>query len=198
MDFNKKLQSLRKQHGMTQEQLSIKLNISRTAVSKWESGRGFPNINALKDISKIFNTPIDNLLSGDKIIDIANEDKKRGLNKLTSLVFGLMDSSLFLFIFLPLYGMDINGYIKSVNLLELGDSFIKTVYQFSLILITIFGILQLLIYSKSNLKTMRLLRVLSFIFNSIIIVIFIISRSPYVAFFLFIFFIIKTVISLRK
>jgi transcriptional regulator with XRE-family HTH domain len=47
MEFNEKLQELRKQKGLTQEELAEKLYVSRTAISKWESGRGYPNIESL-------------------------------------------------------------------------------------------------------------------------------------------------------
>ncbi len=52
MEFNEKLQELRKQKGLTQEELAKVLYVSRTAISKWESGRGYPNIDSLKAISK--------------------------------------------------------------------------------------------------------------------------------------------------
>ena len=64
MEFNEKLQELRKQKGFTQEELAELLFVSRTAVSKWESGRGYPNIDSLKAISKLFSVTIDELLSG--------------------------------------------------------------------------------------------------------------------------------------
>ena len=64
MEFNEKLQLLRKQNNMTQEQLAEKLYVSRTAVSKWESGKGYPNIESLKSISRLFSVTIDDLLSG--------------------------------------------------------------------------------------------------------------------------------------
>ena len=44
MEFNEKLQQLRKKSGLTQEQLAEQLYVSRTAISKWESGKGYPNI----------------------------------------------------------------------------------------------------------------------------------------------------------
>ena len=54
MEFSEKLQELRKNRGLTQEELAEALFVSRTAVSKWESGRGYPSIESLKEISKFF------------------------------------------------------------------------------------------------------------------------------------------------
>ena len=48
MEFNEKLQELRKSRSLTQEELAEALYVSRTAVSKWESGRGYPGIDSLK------------------------------------------------------------------------------------------------------------------------------------------------------
>ena len=58
MEFGEKIQKLRNQNKWTQEQLAEKLYVSRTAVSKWESGKGYPNIDSLKDIAKLFNKTI--------------------------------------------------------------------------------------------------------------------------------------------
>lgn len=54
MEFNEKLCELRKNRGLTQETLAEALYVLRTAISKWESGRGYPNIESLKKISKFF------------------------------------------------------------------------------------------------------------------------------------------------
>ena len=61
MEFHEKLQILRKNRGMTQEELAEALFVSRTAVSKWESGRGYPSIDSLKEISGFFSITIDEL-----------------------------------------------------------------------------------------------------------------------------------------
>ena len=61
MEFNEKLQSLRKQSGLTQEQLAEALYVSRTAVSKWESGRGTPSIDSLMAIARYFSVSVDSL-----------------------------------------------------------------------------------------------------------------------------------------
>ena len=54
MEFHEKLQELRKARGLTQEELAAELYFSRTAISKWESGRGYPSIASLKEISTYF------------------------------------------------------------------------------------------------------------------------------------------------
>ena len=77
MEFNEKLQELRKQRGLTQEELAEVLYVSRTAISKWESGRGYPNIDSLKEISKYFSVSLDELLSGDELLTIAEEEGKQ-------------------------------------------------------------------------------------------------------------------------
>ena len=59
MEFHEKLQQLRKQKGLTQEQLADQLYVSRAAVSKWESGRGYPNIDSLKALAKFYSVTID-------------------------------------------------------------------------------------------------------------------------------------------
>ena len=58
MEFNEKLQELRKNKNLTQEQLADMLFVSRTAISKWESGRGYPSIDSLKEISNFLQYPL--------------------------------------------------------------------------------------------------------------------------------------------
>ena len=77
MELNQKLQELRKQKGLTQEELAESLYVSRTAISKWESGRGYPNIESLKAIAKFFSVTVDELLSTDEVLTIAEEDNKQ-------------------------------------------------------------------------------------------------------------------------
>ena len=70
MLFNEKLKMLRKENNLTQEELAEKINVSRQAITKWESGEGIPDIENLKQISIVFNTTIDELIKEDKDINI--------------------------------------------------------------------------------------------------------------------------------
>lgn len=58
MELGEKLQELRKSKGLTQEALAEALHVSRTAVSKWESGRGLPSIDSLKAIATFFGVTV--------------------------------------------------------------------------------------------------------------------------------------------
>ena len=67
---------MRKSKGLTQEELAQAIFVSRTAVSKWESGRGYPNIDSLKGLAKFFCVTVDELISPDEIIAAAEEEKR--------------------------------------------------------------------------------------------------------------------------
>ncbi len=85
MEFSEKIQELRNKNKLTQEQFAEKLYVSRTAVSKWESGKGYPSIDSLKYISKTFNISIDELLSIEEIIDIAKKENTYNLERINKL-----------------------------------------------------------------------------------------------------------------
>lgn len=71
MTFGEKLKKLRKDNGMTQDQLAEKIFVTRTAISKWETNNGYPSIDSLKTISNLFGVSIDDLIS-----DVDVENKK--------------------------------------------------------------------------------------------------------------------------
>ena len=89
MEFCEKLRELRKIRGLTQEELAEILYVSRTAVSKWESGRGYPSIESLKEISNYFSVTIDDLLSAEKLIFIAEKENQTNIDNICQMLFGL-------------------------------------------------------------------------------------------------------------
>lgn len=66
MTFCDKLQTLRKNKGLTQEELAEKINVSRAAVAKWKAGQSYPDISNLIQISDLMNVTVDYLLMCDK------------------------------------------------------------------------------------------------------------------------------------
>lgn len=118
MEFNEKLQKLRNSENLTQEELAEKLYVSRTAVSKWESGRGYPSIDSLKAIAKYFNVTIDELICGEEILTLAEQDKKENNKKYSAVICGVLDCLVSLLLFLPLFG-DGGEVAASVSLFSL-------------------------------------------------------------------------------
>lgn len=63
MALNNKIKNIRQKAGLTQEAFAEKIMVSRQAVTKWESGKGIPDIENLKTIANIFNNSLDELLN---------------------------------------------------------------------------------------------------------------------------------------
>ena len=130
MEFHEKLQELRKQRGLTQEELAARLFVSRTAVSKWEAGRGYPNIESLKAIARVFSVTLDTLLSSEEILTVAEEHQKHAEKHMCDLCFGLLDLCMALLLFLPLFAQRAGDSIRAVSLLALADAppYLKIAY----------------------------------------------------------------------
>lgn len=193
MEFHEKLQELRKKRGLTQEELAASLYVSRTAISKWESGRGYPSIDSLKAIAVFFSLTIDELLSGDELLTIAEEDTKQKETHFRDLTFGLLDCSTALFFFLPFFGQQINGVIQEVSLYALTDlqPWLKTVYFVVVIGMILTGILTLALQNCTHGLWVQNKRRLSLSCNTVGALLFILSRQPYAAAFTFVFLVIK-------
>ena len=199
MEFNEKVQELRKSKGLTQEELAESLFVSRTAVSKWESGKGYPNIDSLKAIAKLFSVTLDELLSSDQMLTIAEEDSKKNMAHIRDLVFGLLDLSVVLLFFLPLFGQTSDGIIQEVSLLSLIgiSTYLKLAYLVLVIATVALGVLTLALQNCSNGVWVRSKGNLSLILNGTTMLLFIISMQPYAAVLLFLFLAIKTIMLVK-
>ena len=199
MEFNEKLQELRKNKGLTQEELAEALFVSRTAISKWESGRGYPSIDSLKTIAKYFSVTIDELLSSGEVLSIAEEDNKQKEKHLKSLVFGLLDISALMFFFLPFFGQKANGVIQEVTLLSLNGiaTYLQITYYAIVIAITVYGILTLAFQNCQKMFWVQNKEKISLILNAVAVLLFIISSQVYAGAFLFIFLVIKALMLIK-
>ena len=200
MDLNEKLQNLRKQKGLTQEELAEILHVSRTAISKWEAGRGYPNIVSLKAISKLFSVTIDELLSSDELLFLAEEDNKQKQNSISDLIFGLLDVFSCLLLFFPLFAQRQNGIIQEVSLLSLTSisTYLKVIYFIFVASITLSGILNLTLQNCNSHYWLKIKDKLSLALSIFGVLLFIVSSQIYSALFLFVFLIIKMSILIKK
>ena len=199
MELNNKLQELRKQKGLTQEELAEVLFVSRTAVSKWESGRGYPNIDSLKAIAKFFGITIDELLSGDELLTIAEEDTRQKERHFRDLTFGLLDCSAAMFFFLPFFGEKKNLIVQAVSLLSLTEieRYLLGIYFAFVFGSVLLGIATLALQNCREAIWMKYKSKVSFALNAVGVLIFIVSSQPYAAAFLFLFLSIKALMLIK-
>lgn len=193
MEFANKLQELRKNKGITQEELASALFVSRAAVSKWESGRGYPNIGSLKDIATYFEVTVDSLLSGDAVLDLAQQEQKQKSEGITRLLFCTVDISSVLLLFLPLFGENAGGAVISYPLFLLTSiaGYLKGLYSACIVSVILCGLLGCIHFNR-NIKTV------SVALHMVTVLVFILSRQAYAAALAFILLAIKAVILIRN
>lgn len=108
MDFNNRLYQLRKQKGLSQEELANRLNVSRQTVSKWEVGDSTPDMEKLIAMSDLFDVSLDKLVMGkedeekssqttkselvtvlnEKVLTSKNKKKAKSVLKIVGIIIG--------------------------------------------------------------------------------------------------------------
>ena len=196
MEFNEKLQELRKARGLTQEELAEALFVSRTAISKWESGRGYPSIDSLKQIANYFSISIDELLSGERLITIAENENRTNLKNLGNMLFGVVDIFSFIMIILPLYPNKIDDYIYSVNLFNYTQTAVFNLvimWSFYLALILI-GISKILLTQLNIEKGQKVITNISLVLGILAVLYLAMTRDAYAITVVFVLLIIKVML----
>ena len=74
MNFSENLKQIRKEHHLSQEELAELLDVSRQAVSKWEQGQGYPEVEKILLLSKKLNISLDALMSNEIGCDRGSKD----------------------------------------------------------------------------------------------------------------------------
>lgn len=199
MEFNEKLWELRKSKCLTQEELANDLYVSRTAISKWESGRGYPSIDSLKVISKYFSVSLDELLSNEELLIAAEADNKHNQQHTRDLVFGLLDCSMALFFVFPIFGQRTEMAIENISLLGMpqGYWYIIMPYYICVLGLIALGILMLALQNSTAPFWLHYKSKLSLILSSVGTLLFIMSQQPYAAQFTFLFLIIKALMLIK-
>ena len=196
MDFSEKLQNLRKQKGLTQEELAAKLFVSRTAISKWESGRGYPNIDSLKEISKFFSVSVDELLSSDELITAAQDENRKNISDLLDMLAGFADIMCVLPLLLPHYPEQVSDSFSAVSLFEFAQkSFAPACICFALFfLLMAAGTAKLIMNRRHIEKGRNTLTVVSFVLSIVAVLFLTATRLPYAVTVMFLLFIVKGVL----
>ena len=180
MEFNEKLQELRKSRSMTQEELAEALYVSRTAISKWEQGRGYPSLDSLKEISRFFSVSIDDLICSEEIINVAADEKKECMDKYISLICNTLDILQVLLLLLPVFG---NGAESpaSVSLYAITgiSTWIKIIFIVLIVVAVLNGICGVIIsrFEKQVWNRHRL--VTGMVLSILCATVFILTRQPY-------------------
>ena len=195
MEFHEKLQQLRKDRGLTQEAVAEKLFVSRTAVSKWESGRGYPNIQTLKQLAELFSVTVDELLSGEELLAVAEKDSAQKQGRLRQRFFGLLDCSVAIFLVLPLFRQTVDGVVQSLPLWSLTQPalYLRIGYYIVVFGLLGFGILTLIPNVGDRWKCSA-----SLLLGAMGLVLFVVSMQPYAAVFLFALMVIKVLLQRKK
>ena len=202
MELNEKLQQLRKQKGFTQEELAEKLYVSRTAISKWESGRGYPSIDSLKAISKLFGISIDELLSSEELMSIAETEQNEKTNRMRDLIYGALDCMVAMMFVLPFFGerKTEEEMIRSVSLLELSylQDYMRITYMATIVCIVLIGILEIASQKIHNRIWEQHRVMISLGFTLFGVALFMASLQPYVGFFLLCILAVKGILAIKQ
>lgn len=200
MEFHEKLQELRKKKGLTQEELAAALYVSRTAVSKWESGRGYPNIDSLKAIAAFFSVTVDELLSSDQLLSIAEAEQKQAATHFRDLAYGLLDLCMTMLLFLPLFASRADGVIHGASLLSLTGipPYLKIAFFAAVIATVLWGVLTLALQTCHASPWLKSKHAISLSLSGIAVMLFILSLHPYAAVFTFVLLTVKVFLLIKR
>ena len=196
MEFYEKLQELRKSRGLTQEELAEELYVSRTAISKWESGRGYPSIDSLKEISNYFSITIDELLSTDKLLSIAEKENRTNLRGMCDSLFGLLDVFAIVLIVLPLYPNVVDGFVYSVNLFAYiqTTSLNRSLYWIMIVFLVVIGFIKLTLTKLDMQRYNTVATRVSISISALLVLLFAITREPYAVAVVFLLLVMKGIL----
>ena len=199
MEFYEKLQELRKSRGLTQEELAEALFVSRTAISKWESGRGYPSIDSLKQIARFFSVTIDELLSGEKLLSIAEKENQSNMQNLCRMLAGAIDLFYFLLIVLPLYPKSMDGFISSVNLIAYTETtaFNRMIYWGMFLALIVIGMLEIALVQLKITKAHKIQLEVSMLLSILAVLFLALTGETYATALAFLLFILKAFLYIK-
>lgn len=196
MEFSEKLQKLRTQRNLTQEQLANQLFVSRTAISKWETGRGTPNLDSLQAIAKLFGVSLDELLSTEEVVVMAKNENKRNTEQILCYIDSVLNMMSVFGFLLPMYKVFKNNVYYCVPLYQYSGFMHKTIFIIqSAILLC--GVLGLIFQWKEKEKIYNFVKFSGYILMIIFIFLLIALNHPNASSFCFAFLLIKGMVLIK-
>ncbi len=201
MDFGEKLKALRTERGLTQEQLAARLYVSRTAVSKWETGGGSPNLDSLQAVARLFDVSVDDLLSADDLIVLARDERRSTARSSGMLSFGLLDVLAVVVAFIPLYGVDDGSFVRLAHLadsgasVDFGASF--AVMAAAVVSLMFVGAVEIVLAAAGSRRAARLVALVGFAVQALAVVLFASTMQPYATTLMFALLLAKVVVGYR-
>lgn len=171
--------------------------VSRTAVSKWENGRGMPGMDSLKMIAKVFGVSLDELLRAEELITVAEGENRRNIDRFALQTDALFGISALLSLFFPLYKVEAEGIFYSVALYNFTGSFALLYWALPLVM-ALCGIIQILLCAGEGERPGTIFSKTGFVFNIAAVFLLIIGGQPYPAVFFFTLLLIRGAVMLIR
>ena len=170
--------------------------MSRTAISKWETGRGTPNLDSLQAIAKLFGVSLDELLSTEEVVVMAKNENKRNTEQILCYIDSVLNlMSVFGFL-LPMYKVFKNNVYYCVPLYQYSGFMHKTIFIIqSAILLC--GVLGLIFQWKEKEKIYNFVKFSGYILMIIFIFLLIALNHPNASSFCFAFLLIKGMVLIK-
>lgn len=152
IDVNQKkigsfLRELRKERGITQEQLAEQLNVSGRTISRWETGSNMPDISLLVEIAEFFDVSISEIINGERKSETMNEEVKEVAEKLSdyagaekeTLIKNIRSESIMGVCALAIYFvLDITGAVSQNVIFEKISLYCETLVFVTIIMISLY------------------------------------------------------------
>jgi transcriptional regulator with XRE-family HTH domain len=156
-DLGEKLKVSRIEKSLTQLQVSESLNVSRQAVSNWETNKNYPDIVSIVLLSQLYNISLDELLKGEKGMV---KNMKKDLDKINSLDMLVLIMMLVLAFIIPFLGIGFAIYLLLKFRLDIYPRWVRTVaivaFVYQIVLLVVF--LQYLFFLQILRKVFKILK----------------------------------------
>ncbi|MBQ2401853.1 MAG: XRE family transcriptional regulator, partial [Lachnospiraceae bacterium] len=152
------------------------------------------------EISKYFSVTIDDLLSGEALISIAERENKTNIQNLFDLLFGMVDLLSVLLIVLPLYPRTVDGYVYSVNLFEYLETSAmnRFVYWFLFLGLIVLGVWKVLLVQIKSGKHQKLIWECSLLVSIAAVIVLALAGETYAVTVVFLLLLIKGVVLFKS